>query len=356
MNWGILLSTAKPELHTEQDVIDSTVLHAKSAERWGFDSAWVLEHHFTPYAINPDTLTLAGFLLGGTSRLRVGTAVLVAPFLHPVRIAESTALLDQLSDGRFHLGLGRGICREDFEVFGIDPAKSHELTRECVDLLVKSWTQEKVSGGGHYQFPEVSVVPKPRTTPRPAVHVAAESGSSVEWAATNGFPLLMQLGKDDQELASRVELYNEFAEAAGHDPETIEHVVMCIGHIGDSREAAKAEVFGLLEWWGEESSRIGFDVDDLKRLPNYRYHLNRVEQWVLEGKDTATVIDEWLDNSPVGTPEQCVERLKGITANTGARHVVLGLEGTGDAAVTEKNIERFATEVFPWGDHEASSG
>lgn len=356
MNWGILLSTAKPEHRTEQDIIESTIQHTKSAERWGFDSAWVLEHHFTPYAISPDTLSLAGFLLGATSRLRVGTAVLVAPFLHPVQIAESTAMLDQLSNGRFYLGLGRGICPEDFEVFGADATKSHQLTRESTDLIIKAWTQEKVRGEGLYTFPEVSVVPKPRTTPHPPIYTAAESGSSVEWAARNGFPLLMQLGQDDQELAARVELYNEFAEEAGHDPDTIDHVVMCIGHIGESREAAKAEVFGMLEWWGDESSRIGFDVDQLKRLPNYRYHLNRVEQWVLQGKDTATVINEWLDNSPVGTPEQCVERLEGIIANIGVRHVVLGLEAVGNREATERNIERFAVEVFPKVGNEASSG
>jgi len=348
MNWGILLATAKPEFRTDRDVIESAVVHARSAEQWGFDSAWVLEHHFTPYALNPDTHTLAGFLLGGTSRLHVGTAVTIAPFLHPVRIAESTALLDQLSGGRFHLGLGRGICPEDFDVFGVDASRSQELTREAADLLIKAWTQEKVSGEGPmYIFPPVAVYPKPFTEPRPTIHVAAESPSSVEWAATNGFPLLMQLGTDDEELRSRVELYDEFAESAGFDPESIEHVVMCIGHVGDSREEAKSAIFGILEWWGDESSRIGFDVDQLKRLPNYRYHLNRVEQWVLKGENTTTWISDWLDNCPIGTPEQCVERLEGIIAATRAHHVVLALEGAADREVTERNIEWFATEVFP---------
>ncbi len=348
MKWGMLLATAKPETRTESEVFSSTIEHARSADRWGYDTAWVLEHHFTSYALNPDTFTLAGLLLGATQNLRVGTAVTIAPFMHPVRIAESTALLDLASSGRFHLGLGRGICPADFEVFGVDSAKTHGQIQECADILVQAWTQEKVRGTGeHYPFPEVSVVPKPQTTPHPSIHIAAESASSVEWAAANGFPLLMQLGTEDQELSARMEHYNEFAEAAGHDIENIDHVIMCIGHIGESRTAAKAEIFGLLQWWGEESTRIGFDVDELKRLPNYRYHLNRVEQWVLQGKNTETVMDEWLDNCPVGTPQDCIDRLSQLAENTGVQHIVLGLEGTGLAEITERNIERFATEVFP---------
>ncbi len=347
MNWGVLLTTAKPDHMTDRDVMESVVGYAKSAERWGFSSAWVLEHHFTSYGLCPDTLTLAGYLLGQTTTLHVGSAGLIAPLTHPVRIAESTALLDQLSNGRFHLGLGRGSFPTDFKVFGIDPATTQELTRECADLLVKAWTQETVSGEGkHYVFPPVPVYPKPRSSPRPSIHIAGESPSTVEWAARNGFPLLMQLGLADEELRSRVELYNEFAELAGHDPGSIEHAVVCVGHVAESREKAKAAIFGLIEWWGEEGQRAGFQIEDLRRLPNYRYHLRRIEQAALEGRDSAaTWISDWLDNNPVGTPEQCAERLKGIKAAAGSSQIVLALEGSGDPVASNQNIERFATEV-----------
>ncbi|MGL5830140.1 MAG: LLM class flavin-dependent oxidoreductase, partial [Angustibacter sp.] len=148
MKWGMLLATAKPENRTESEVITATVAHAKSADRWGYDSAWVLEHHFTSYALNPDTFTLAGLLLGATDNLHVGTAVTIAPFVHPVRIAESTALLDLASGGRFHLGLGRGICPADFEVFRVDSSTTHGQIQECADVLVRAWTEEKVRGDG----------------------------------------------------------------------------------------------------------------------------------------------------------------------------------------------------------------
>lgn len=346
LTWGILLATARPDNLTENDVFNHAVRYAVAAEKHGFDSAWLMEHHFTDYAIMPDTLAMAGFLLGSTSSLRVGTAVTVAPFVHPVRIAESAALLDHLGEGRFDLGLGRGICKEDFEVFNVDPKHSHEQLREATDVILRAWRQDKVGNQGHYTFPETRVLPKPRTD-GPTIYAAAESASSVEWAASNGFPLLMQLITDYQELAARLELYNELAEAAGHDPDGVDHVVVCVGHVSESREQAKAEIFGFLEWWNDESSRIGFDTDDLKRLPSYRYHLNRVEQWVLEGKDTVSFVDEWLDRNPVGSPEDCIARLKDIVASIGVRHIALGLEAAGDPAITERNIRRFANEIFP---------
>jgi alkanal monooxygenase alpha chain len=90
-------------------------------------------------------------------------------------------------------------------------------------------------------------------TPRPSIHVAAESPTSVEWAAKHGFLLLMQLVGDYEELAARIELYSEFAESAEHEPESIEHVVICLGHIASSKEQAKAELIDIMEWWGEES-------------------------------------------------------------------------------------------------------
>lgn len=346
ITWGILLATARPENFTENEVFNHALKYATAAEKYGFDTAWLMEHHFTEYAIMPDPLIMASFLLASTSTLQIGTAVTVAPLMHPVRIAESSALLDHLGKGRFNLGLGRGICREDFEVFGIDPSCSHELLQEAARVIVRAWGQDKAGNRGHYTFPETRVLPKPYSG-TPAIYAAAESASSVEWAANNGFPLLMQLITDYQELKARLELYNEFALAAGHDPDGIDHVVFCVGHLGESREQAKAEIFGFLEWWNDESSRIGFSTDELKRLPSYRYHLNRIEQWVLEGKDTVSFVDEWLDRNPVGSPEDCIMRLNEIITATGVRHVVLGLEAAGDPKITERNIRRFANEVFP---------
>lgn len=349
MKYGVLLTTSKPEHLTEAEVLESTVRYAKAAERYGYASGWVLEHHFTAYGICPDTLTFAGYLLGQTERLEIGTAVAVAPLSHPVRLAESTALLDHLSNGRFHLGIGRGTFPAAFEVFNVDPSKSSELMRESAQLVIQAWTQDSVSAaGGQYEFPPVSTFPRPVTQPHPSLFVAAESPSTIEWAAQHAFPMLTQWGIEDEEARTRIELYNEFAELAGHDPDKIPHVVMAVGHLAKNHEQAKADILDTLKWWGEEGERAGFKIEELRRLPNYRYHVHRIEQAALEGRSTAEEwLSAWLDNNPVGNVDDCVDRLKAIQAASGASHVVLGFEATGDPERTLLDIERFAEDVLP---------
>ncbi|HZD14986.1 MAG TPA: LLM class flavin-dependent oxidoreductase, partial [Pseudonocardiaceae bacterium] len=108
MHFGVFLLAAQFPGQDHTTVLDSTVAAAVAAEQAGFDDVWIAEHHFMSYGICPSAITLAGYLLGATRRIAVGTAVSVLSTQHPVALAEQTALLDQLSGGRFHLGVGRG--------------------------------------------------------------------------------------------------------------------------------------------------------------------------------------------------------------------------------------------------------
>lgn len=85
-----------------------SVAYARAAEAAGFDGVWFAEHHFITYGVCPSAVTLAGFVLGATTRLRVGTAAAILSNRHPVALAEEAALLDAVSGGRFDLGVGRG--------------------------------------------------------------------------------------------------------------------------------------------------------------------------------------------------------------------------------------------------------
>ena len=83
------------------DTLRAAVDAAVAAEDAGFDDVWVAEHHFMTYGLCPSAVTLAGYLLGATRRITVGTAVSVLPTAHPVALAEQALLLDQVSGGRF---------------------------------------------------------------------------------------------------------------------------------------------------------------------------------------------------------------------------------------------------------------
>lgn len=354
VDFSISLTTAVPPDSSDQYVLEYSVEQARLAESLGFRGAWILEHHFTPFGVCPSALTMASFLLGMTERLRVGTAVSVVTLDHPIRIAEQVALLDQLSGGRLDLGVGRGQFRDDFKVFGVDPAKTRETLREWMDIAVRAWTEGSVEASGDLiEFPRVPVMPAPRTKPHPPVYVAATSPTTVEWAASRGFGLLIQHGRTAERAASTLELYADIARSSGHDPDAIEHVLFCIAHVADTAEQAKQAVFDNIKWWSETLRTVAFSYDELSRLPGYEAHFRDWQQRLMAGLTTkeTTVTDahtqEIIDSNPIGTPDYCIGKLHDLVERTGIRHVVVGCEGAGKREEILTSMERFAGEVMP---------
>ncbi|MFI5065609.1 MAG: LLM class flavin-dependent oxidoreductase, partial [Streptosporangiales bacterium] len=143
MRIGVLLLAARFPGQSDGDVLTATVDAAIAAEKAGFDDVWFAEHHFMSYGICPSAMTLAAFTLGRTSRITVGTAVSVLPVWHPVALAEQAALLDQVSAGRFRLGIGRGGPWADLEVFGTGLERYETRFPESLDLLLAALTQDR---------------------------------------------------------------------------------------------------------------------------------------------------------------------------------------------------------------------
>src|ERR1700731_845679 len=176
MRVGVFLLAARFPGQSDEEVLAATVAAAVAAEQAGFDGGWLAEHHFMSYGICPSAVTLAAYVLGRTRRVGVGTAVSVLSAWHPVALAEQAALLDQVSGGRFRLGVGRGGPWLELEVFGTGLDRYESGFTESLDLLLAPLTRERVGAAGRFfAFREVAVVPRPRTRPHPPVVVAATS-------------------------------------------------------------------------------------------------------------------------------------------------------------------------------------
>ncbi|PTR24776.1 alkanesulfonate monooxygenase SsuD/methylene tetrahydromethanopterin reductase-like flavin-dependent oxidoreductase (luciferase family) [Rhodococcus sp. OK519] len=124
------------------------------AEKLGADSVWMTEHHFFDDGYLPQPLTLAASIAARTERIRIGTAILLAPHRHPIHIAEEAALVDLISNGRLELGLGAGWSTDEFEAFGSDYGKRYTATDSVFDTV-----RSLLSDGG--------VTPGPVQTPVP---------------------------------------------------------------------------------------------------------------------------------------------------------------------------------------------
>jgi alkanesulfonate monooxygenase SsuD/methylene tetrahydromethanopterin reductase-like flavin-dependent oxidoreductase (luciferase family) len=195
MRIGVFLLAARFPGQSDEQVLAATVEAAVAAERAGFDDVWLAEHHFMSYGICPSAVTLAAYVLGGTRRVAVGTAVSVLSTAHPVALAEQAALLDQVSAGRFRLGVGRGGPWRELEVFGTGLARYESGFAEGLDLLLAALTRERVAAGEFFSFGQVPMVPRPLTRPHPPVVVAATSAATAELAAARGLPMLMGMAR-----------------------------------------------------------------------------------------------------------------------------------------------------------------
>jgi alkanesulfonate monooxygenase SsuD/methylene tetrahydromethanopterin reductase-like flavin-dependent oxidoreductase (luciferase family) len=332
---GLFLLAGQFPGMTEGDALAGAVDNAVAAEQAGLDSVWFAEHHFITYGLCPSAMTLAANVLGRTSRITVGTGVCMLSNRHPVALAEETALLDQVSGGRFHLGVGRGGPWVDLEVFGTGLARFDDGFAESLDLLVKGLEQGRVSAdepdSRFFRFRPVPLVPRPFTRPRPPIVVAATTRPTVETAAARGIPLLLGLHATIDEQRDLIAHYANVATEHGHNPDGVEHVGTAVCHIADSRAEAEDELRAAMPEWIRTGVGGYVSLSPVPRPP-----------W-----DPEAYVEHLLAIHPIGTPDQCVGHLRATAEATGIRHVLLMVEGTGDPPRTKDTVVRLGTEVAP---------
>src|SRR6266571_8785035 len=184
-----LLSLRDGQSHAH--VYANTLDECRFAEELGFHTVWLAEHHFSVYGIAPSLPVLAAAVARETRRVRIGTAVVIAPFAHPVRIAEEWAMVDILSNGRLEFGLGRGYQPKEFRGLGISMDKTREKFDESYEIIRRAWTRERMSFDGEFfKVPEVRVLPKPVQKPHPPLWTAAVSPDTYKLAARSGLRIL----------------------------------------------------------------------------------------------------------------------------------------------------------------------
>ncbi len=186
-------------------------------ERTGYDAVWLAEHHFSTYSVCPSIHMMGAHIAARTQRLRIGTAVSLAPFYHPLRLAEEVALLDVLSGGRVNFGAGRGFDATEYRNFGVARDASYPVFREHVQVVLEAWCSERLTFHGQFcHFDDVEVLPKPLQQPHPPVWLAATSPDAVVWSAQHGYSILMDPHSPHAEIAAKRARYQAELEAAGH--------------------------------------------------------------------------------------------------------------------------------------------
>jgi natural product biosynthesis luciferase-like monooxygenase protein len=213
------------------------------SEVLGFDSLWANEHHFDSYGgIVPSPPMLLSALAQRTTRVRLGTSIIVLPLHNPIEIAEQMAMLDLMSNGRAELGVGRGFVAYDYDRFGIDRDTGQDRLKDGLAIIRKAWSGERFSHRGpFYQFESLEVWPRPQQRPHPPIWLSCSgTPASFEWAGQQGHRILVVAYRGVAPLIELTRLYRDAWAGAGHkdkEPEVSAHYQVVLA---DDRNEAKA--------------------------------------------------------------------------------------------------------------------
>ena len=309
------------------DLYAQGLVQVETAEALGLDSVWLTEHHFTDDGYLPSMMVAASAIAARTKRITIGTYVLLAPFQHPLKLAEDSAVVDVISGGRLRLGIGMGYRAEEFEGFGVPRDERFGRTFETIEILRRAWTGERFSFHGKYfHFHDVRVLPTPVSKPHP----------ELLWGA--GMPKGMQRAvKLDMSFAwvggrREINIYRDMLRAQGKDPAKYSVVSNRALYVADSEEQA----------WNDTRDAL-------------MYQAELYGQWLRAGGSGGTrepIIrpdpERLRRTSILGAPAEVMARLSEIIDTTPMTELIVVCQLPGlDPAKAHRSLERFGREVLP---------
>ena len=262
-----------------QDLVEQAVL----AERVGFDVIWAVEHTcLEQYAHMSVPETFLAFVAGKTSRIHVGHGVICLPpkMNHPVKVAERCAALDILSNGRLHVGFGKGGTQQEAGTFGYQLEDLPPMITEAMYLVPRLWTETPFPGyeGEFVSVPPRPIHPLPLQDPHPPLYMACTHNDTLEVAGARGIGALVLGFGGPEQVAEKNRMYRKaFAERDPADQ---------VGSFPNEHLAALCPALILED--GQQARQIG--------LRGHRFFIESIGHWGSNGATPLPEPDTWGDN------------------------------------------------------------
>lgn len=311
------------------------------ADRGGFDIAWTAEHHTLEVTIAPNPLLLLAHWGQHTERIRLGTAVLSAPYWHPIRLAGEIAMTDLLLEGRLELGFGRGSYQYEFDRMagGMNQGEGGKYLRELIPVLKELWKGDYAHNGELWSFPAATSVPKPLQSPHPRMWVAARDPHTFDFAVKNHCHIMSTpLQRPYGEVVTLCERLDESARNNPHMPRP-EHMMLrraCVYENPDDWEIPVRATVNFGRYFENVFRNIGTVRNGFPEPVDYR---------VIENKNDYAS-DALHRNMIFGTPDRVVEKLEAYE-KAGVDHYLYGACFGMPHEFTVKSLRLFCDEVIP---------
>ncbi len=355
MDFSLYLNPQTSGPDHDSRIIRDTIEEAEFADRHGFRSICLTEHHFSNYNTYADPFLFGSYLAARLQQAWVVLTVATLPLHHPMRFAEQVNLLDQLTGGRLVVGIGSGGSSIEFDGIGRPLGTRHAALSHNLDLARQAWAMRMGDPPLAWSTPTDSgtvharIMPAPLTEGGPLLARACLSDESTVAAGKEGLALLM--GRFGPEHAARqLHTYQDALASAGYDDEHIRRCLHWTGlakmiYVGENDTTARTEVEPLVETYIDAA--------------NYGRSADRAEAGVARADRTASEAaekssdmmhkkDDYLERAVIyGGPERVAEQLAAYQ-RIGLGHMMLWFSwGFMDRATVMDSMQRFVDKVVP---------
>lgn len=323
------------------EVMRHTLEMVQIADRGGFAIVWAAEHHGLEMNVAPNPFQILIWWANNTSEIRLGTAVAVAAYWHPIRLAGEAAFFDLLSGGRLEFGIGSGAYQREFDRMqpGLKQPDAYKYMQEMLPALKALWAGDYEHNGEYWSFPTATSVPKPVQKPHPPLWIAARSPVTFDYAIANNcniisWPLTRPF--DEAELYKR-QLDEAIAKAPG----------------------CKQQLFAMMRHTAIYENKSGHDsaIRALQTSMGCFENLFRNFGDVVNGFPKQIPLDELVEreqydpkmleeNLMFGSPDSVIEKLKRYEA-LGVDHFAYLASMNWSHKEQKRSLELFCQEVIP---------
>jgi alkanesulfonate monooxygenase SsuD/methylene tetrahydromethanopterin reductase-like flavin-dependent oxidoreductase (luciferase family) len=330
MKFGIFVFGDNPPQigRSNQKYYEEVLTMAEWAEELGFDSFWLGEHHFYWYGTCVSPPMIIAALSQRTKKIRLGPAISVLPFHHPLIVAEEYALADNLCGGRLNFAIGSGFSPLEYKTFGMSMEEARERYWEGFDVILKAWRQEEFSHKGKfYQIENFSLWMKPLQRPMPPTWVAASSDETLIKAGEMGLSIMgipFARSSNIFEVKEKNDLFKESYFRGGHEanPDIIVALHVCVQRSEEDAVKLSRPHFAHVVDYLKTSRRPGAKVPDFDNMK----------------KEKLAIFT---------TPENAVAILKDYE-KIGVTHVICMVNFGGlPMSDVRRTLELMSKEVFP---------
>jgi probable F420-dependent oxidoreductase len=284
--------------------------YARRAEELGFESLWAWDHILL--GVEPsfpilDSITTLGALAARTTRIKLGTGILVLPLRNPVVAAKALGSLDLISAGRLIVGVAAGWYAREFDAVGVPFKQRGRQFERNLDILVRLWTEERVTlQADEFNLRQAVMVPRPVQRPRPPILIGGYVDAVLRRAATLGDGWLTYFYTPES-FTRNWEKVRGFAREAGRDPAALSSTNQLAVYVGRSRQETT----------------------------------EAMRRWLTTEWDTAAWSESTVEHGIHGSPEECVAQLRAHVATGVDRLILIPYR------YEPEQVERIAREVLP---------